>query len=64
MKPGGVRPVRASGRQWLSHSEAIEVGKKFGSEQSGAFINGILDAVRKRIERGEIKAARSTGDTP
>lgn len=33
--------------------EAIEVGKKFGSEQSGAFINGILDAVRKRIERGE-----------
>jgi N utilization substance protein B len=44
--------------------EAIEVGKKFGSEQSGAFINGILDAVRKRIERGEIKAARSAGDTP
>jgi N utilization substance protein B len=34
--------------------EAIEVGKKFGSEQSGAFINGILDAVRKRIERGDI----------
>jgi N utilization substance protein B len=44
--------------------EAIEVGKKFGSEQSGAFINGILDAVRKRIERGEIKAVRSAGDTP
>lgn len=38
--------------------EAIEVGKKFGSEQSGSFINGILDAVRKRIERGEIPAAR------
>lgn len=35
--------------------EAIEVGKKYGSEQSGAFINGILDAVRKRIERGELK---------
>ncbi len=34
--------------------EAIEVGKKFGSEQSGAFINGILDAVRKRLERGEV----------
>jgi N utilization substance protein B len=30
--------------------EAIEVAKKFGSEESGAFINGILDAVRKRIE--------------
>ena len=38
--------------------EAIEVGKKFGSEQSGSFINGILDAVRKRFERGEIPAAR------
>ena len=35
--------------------EAIEVGKKFGSEQSGSFINGILDAVRKRVERGEVR---------
>ena len=34
--------------------EAIEVARKFGSEESGAFINGILDAVRKRIEGGEI----------
>lgn len=34
--------------------EAIEVARKFGSEESGAFINGILDAVRKRIERGEV----------
>jgi len=42
--------------------EAIEVGKKFGSEQSGSFINGILDAVRKRIERGEVPAARSPED--
>ena len=39
--------------------EAIEVGKKYGSEQSGSFINGILDAVRKRIERGEVPSARS-----
>jgi N utilization substance protein B len=31
--------------------EAIEVAKKFGSEDSGGFINGILDAVRKRLER-------------
>jgi len=34
--------------------EAIEVSKKFGSEDSGTFINGILDAVRRRIERGLI----------
>jgi len=34
--------------------EAIEVGKKFGSEQSGSFINGILDAVKQRVERGDV----------
>jgi len=38
--------------------EAIEIARKFGSEESGAFINGILDAVRKRIERGEITPPR------
>ena len=42
--------------------EAIEVGKKYGSEQSGAFVNGILDAIRKRIERGEIPVAGSGGE--
>ena len=25
--------------------EAIELGKKYGSEESGAFINGILDSI-------------------
>jgi N utilization substance protein B len=39
--------------------EAIEIARKFGSEESGAFINGILDAVRKRIERGEITPSRN-----
>ena len=54
---------------WLPHTpsvvvldEAIEVGKKYGSEQSGSFINGILDSVRKRIERGEVPSARPTGE--
>lgn len=28
-------------------NEAIELGKKFGGENSGTFINGILDSVRK-----------------
>jgi N utilization substance protein B len=31
--------------------EAIEVAKKFGSSESGSFINGILDSVRLQIER-------------
>jgi len=26
-------------------NEAVEIGKKFGSEDSGAFINGILDRI-------------------
>jgi N utilization substance protein B len=29
--------------------EAIEVGKRFGTEQSGAFINGVLDAVKRGL---------------
>ena len=44
--------------------EAIEVGKKYGSEQSGSFINGILDAVRKRIERGDVPDDLPRGGTP
>ena len=31
--------------------EAIEVGKRFGTEQSGAFINGVLDAVRRELTK-------------
>ena len=31
--------------------EAVEIAKRFGSEQSGAFINGVLDAVRRRLPR-------------
>ena len=29
-------------------NEAIELGKKFGSDKSGAFINGVLDNVLKQ----------------
>ncbi|NLF80850.1 MAG: transcription antitermination factor NusB [Clostridia bacterium] len=29
-------------------NEAIELGKKFGDENSGAYINGVLDAIRLR----------------
>jgi len=28
-------------------NEAIELGKKYGSEESGAFINGVLDKIHK-----------------
>lgn len=32
-------------------NEAVDLGKTFGSENSGAFINGILDALNSKIER-------------
>jgi N utilization substance protein B len=44
--------------------EAIEVAKRFGSEESGAFINGILDSVRQRVERGELPPPAANGATP
>lgn len=30
-------------------NEAVEIAKRFGSEESPSFINGILDAVKSRI---------------
>ncbi|MCP3980026.1 MAG: transcription antitermination factor NusB [bacterium] len=35
--------------------EAIEVAKKFGGAESGKFVNGILDSVRRRLESGELR---------
>lgn len=32
--------------------EAIEVAKRFGGDESGQFVNGILDALRKRLDQG------------
>lgn len=32
-------------------NEAIELGKRFGSEESGAFINGILDHAAQGVEK-------------
>ena len=39
--------------QKVSISEAIEISKIFGTEDSGPFVNGILDAVYKKINIGE-----------
>lgn len=38
----------------VSINEAIDIGKKFGSPESGAFINGILDSIRLAIEQGRL----------
>ncbi len=39
----------------VSINEAIELGKKFGGGDSGKFINGVIDAVRKKYESSDNK---------
>jgi N utilization substance protein B len=39
----------------VSINEAIDVAKKFGTEESGAFINGILDSIRHALEANQIQ---------
>lgn len=33
-------------------NEAIELAKAFSSEESGAFVNGVLDQIRQSVEKG------------
>jgi len=42
--------------------EAIEIAKRFGNADSGTFVNGVLDAVRKRLPGGAARAGG--GDAP
>jgi N utilization substance protein B len=42
--------------------EAIEVSKKYSSEESATFVNGILDAVRKKIEKMERRPKEEKND--
>jgi len=35
-------------------NEAVELGKRFGTEESGSFINGILDKIRIARDQGEL----------
>jgi transcription antitermination protein NusB len=42
----------------VSIQEAIELAEKYGTAESPRFVNGVLDAVRKRIERGEGEGER------
>ena len=48
----------------VSINEAIDVGKKYGTEESGAFINGILDSIRVAMEKEgiRIKEDDNTGE--
>jgi N utilization substance protein B len=35
-------------------NEAIDIGKKFGTDESGAFVNGIVDRIRLALDAGEL----------
>lgn len=44
--------------------EAVELARRFGGEESGGFVNGILDAIRKRVAsatNGEPDSGREGG---
>jgi len=46
----------------VSINEAVDLGKKYGSEDSGSFINGILDRIRLHLEEtGRRKSAPDNG---
>ena len=45
----------------VSINEAIEIAKRFGSEESGRFVNGILDRVRAEVPRSPREAGRPSG---
>jgi N utilization substance protein B len=36
-------------------NEAVELAKKYSSEESGAFVNGILDAIYKSMENKQLR---------
>ncbi|HKY32603.1 MAG TPA: transcription antitermination factor NusB [Candidatus Polarisedimenticolia bacterium] len=39
--------------------EAIEIAKTFGNDESGPFVNGVLDAIRLKLEAGELSLPES-----
>lgn len=47
----------------VSINEAIEIAKKFSTRESGKFVNGILDRIRKELSR-PARTATSDGDAP
>ena len=51
--------MRASVPPKVAINEAIELGKRFSTQNSGAFINGILDRVK-----GMVEARRAEADEP
>ncbi len=47
----------------VSINEAIDIGKRFGTDESGAFINGILDSIHLAMQK-EIEEIKVTSIEP
>jgi N utilization substance protein B len=45
----------------IAISEAVEVARRYGASESGAFVNGVLDAVARRL--GLLKGQSDTSNT-
>jgi N utilization substance protein B len=45
----------------VSINEAIEIAKRFGTEESGRFVNGVLDRLKSSLDRPLREASRSPG---
>jgi N utilization substance protein B len=43
----------------VTMNEAVDLGKKYGSEDSGSFINGILDRIQNEAVRKPIQPKSS-----
>jgi N utilization substance protein B len=48
----------------VSINEAVDVAKKFSTRDSGKFVNGILDRIRKELPRPARTAAPPAGAAP
>ena len=46
----------------VSINEAIEIAKRFGGEESGRFVNGILDRIRAELPRPARTPATAAGE--
>ncbi len=40
---------------------AVKIAKRYGGEDSGRFVNGVLKNLKERIEAGELRASGSRG---
>jgi len=43
-------------------NEAVEIARRFGSEESAAFVNGVLDQVAKRLGKAGLRPAADASE--